>query len=65
MKYVNVTVRVKKISAEKLEKGINNGDFQYLTICETGRRYGSSIFRYVGDDKEEEGLYFDDLVTQE
>ncbi len=65
MKYVNVTVRVKKINAKELEKGINNGDFQFLTICETGRRYGNSIFRYVGDDKEAEGLYFDELVTQE
>lgn len=65
MKYVNVTVRVKKINDEELEKGINNGDFQYLTICETGRRYGQSIFRYVGDDKEEEGLYFDDLIIAE
>lgn len=65
MKYVNVTVRVGKINKKVLEKGINEGYFEYISICEDKKRYGEGIFRYIGFDKPNEGLYYNDLVIAE
>lgn len=62
--YLNVSIRVKKVSNFDLEYMLSKGLVEFACLVSSGSRSYESIFRYIGDDNPSSSLCFGDLIIK-